>query len=202
MSTSYHHGNLGPALVQTAVDLARAQGPDGVVLREVARRTGVSHNAAYRHFADRGQLLAAVASVAMDLLRDAMLERIDSVAETDPQSRARARLREVGRAYVHFAMAEPGLYEVAFANAEPVIGPPDPESAGPYAVLGRTLDELVAAGALSPDRREGADVVCWAAVHGYAMLHLRGPLRGLPAELREARLSILLESVDRGLLAD
>jgi len=43
----YHHGNLRPVLVETAVELARSTGPDGVVLREVARRAGVSHNAAY-----------------------------------------------------------------------------------------------------------------------------------------------------------
>src|SRR5262245_66272447 len=61
----YHHGNLRPVLVDTAVELARSTGPDGVVLREVARRAGVSHNAAYRHFEDRAALLAEVADSAM-----------------------------------------------------------------------------------------------------------------------------------------
>ena len=200
--STYHHGNLRPALVSAAAELARATGPDGVVLREVARRTGVSHNAAYRHFADRSELLGEVATVAMDQLAEAMEQRIAAVKGRSPTLLARRRLREVGRAYVYFALAEPGLFEVAFAAQE---AHPDhvpvPESSGPYGILGRVLDELVAAGALTRARRKGADVVCWAAVHGFAMLHLRGPLQEVPLELREAHLDALLDTVERGLTA-
>ena len=80
----YHHGNLRPVLVDTAVELARSTGPDGVVLREVARRAGVSHNAAYRHFDDRAALLSEVADRAMSDLEQAMLTRIDAVTIDDP----------------------------------------------------------------------------------------------------------------------
>jgi AcrR family transcriptional regulator len=196
--STYHHGNLRPALVLAAVELARVNGPDGVVLREVARQTGVSHNAAYRHFADREELLAEVASVAMDQLEQAMEHRIGTVKSRSPALRARRRLMEVGRAYVFFALDEPGLFEVAFATQahDPASGPVD---AGPYRVLGGALDELVAAGVLTTARREGADVVCWAAVHGFAMLHLRGPLREMPPEVREATLVLLLATIERGL---
>jgi len=62
------------------------------------------------------------------------------------------------------------------------------------------LDELVDAGVLTAARREGADVVCWAAVHGFAMLHLHGPLREMPAEMREATLVLLLATIQRGLI--
>src|ERR1044071_5191698 len=109
----YHHGNLRPVLVDTAVELARSTGPDGVVLREVARRAGVSHNAAYRHFEDRAALLAEVAERAMAQLEDAMRARADAVGATDPVERAVERLGETGRAYVAFAIAEPGLFSVA-----------------------------------------------------------------------------------------
>ena len=199
--TTYHHGNLRKALVEAAADLARATGPDGVVLREVARQTGVSHNAAYRHFTDRQALLDAVATLAMDRLEEAMLRRIDTVTGDDPGTVARRRLREVGVAYVTFALAEPGLFEVAFAADEPQppVSVPEPSKGGPYGVLGRVLDELVAAGELTDKRRQGADVVCWAAVHGFAMLYLHGPLRGTPPELRDVPLGLLLDTVDRGL---
>ncbi len=199
MST-YHHGNLRTALVVAAADLARAHGPDGVVLREVARRTGVSHNAAYRHFADREELLAEVASLAMDRLEEAMLQRVDAVTGGDPRTVARGRLREVGRAYVTFALSEPGLFEVAFAAHKPQNETaPMPPEAGPYGVLGRILDELVEAGEMPAERRDGAGVVCWAAVHGFAMLHLHGPVREAPPQEREHSLRLLLDTVERGL---
>ena len=192
----YHHGNLRAALVEAGAELARAQGPDGVVLREVARRTGVSHNAAYRHFADRDELLAEIASLANDQLEQAMLRRLDGVTEPDPARRARARLRETGRAYVEFALAEPGLFNVAFC---PTDDHSSRDEAAPYVLLGQVLDELVESGALSPDGRLGADVVCWSAVHGLSVLLLDGPLGDLSAEERDAVLEKLIVTVEQGL---
>ena len=197
----YHHGNLRPVLVDTAVDLARSTGPDGVVLREVARRAGVSHNAAYRHFSDRAALLAEVSQRAMDDLEQAMTSRIEGVTLTDPADRARARLRETGRAYVAFALAEPGLFAVAFTEPEGEMVHSDLETVtGPYAVLNGVLDELVDCGAVTPERRQGADVACWAMVHGFAELVGSGPLREVPAELREQMLESVLDVVQRGLV--
>jgi len=196
----YHHGNLRPVLVETAVELARSTGPDGVVLREVARRAGVSHNAAYRHFEDRAALLAEVADSAMAQLEEAMRARADAVTEADPALRAVRRLGETGRAYVHFAITEPGLFAVAFTSPEGVAVHRDPATlGGPYAFLNSVLDELVEVGALAPDLRQGADVACWAMVHGYAELHVHGPLREVPAELRDAMLESVLDVIQRGL---
>jgi AcrR family transcriptional regulator len=198
----YHHGNLRPVLVETAVELARTTGPDGVVLREVARRAGVSHNAAYRHFDDRAALLAEVSGCAMADLESAMKSRIDAVRGADGSTRAVERLRETGRAYVDFALREPGLFAVAF-TVKPDQDPVPPEAsdaAGPYAVLNSVLDELVEVGAISPERRDGADVACWAMVHGFAGLCVEGPLRALPAELRAPLLESVLDVVERGLI--
>jgi AcrR family transcriptional regulator len=59
---SYHHGDLRRALVDTAVRLMAEQGADGFTLRETARAVGVSHAAAYRHFADKEDVLSAIAA--------------------------------------------------------------------------------------------------------------------------------------------
>ena len=197
----YHHGNLRPVLVDTAVELARTTGPDGVVLREVARRAGVSHNAAYRHFEDRAALLAEVADSAMAELEKAMRERADAVTATDPVERAVKRLGETGRAYVAFAISEPGLFAVAFTSPEGVAVHRDPETlTGPYAFLNSILDELVDVGALTPERRAGADVACWAMVHGYAELVGSGPLQEVPPAMRDEMLESVLDVVQRGLI--
>jgi AcrR family transcriptional regulator len=193
--STYHHGNLREELVRAAVALAREKGSEGVVLREVARRTGVSHNAAYRHFADRDELLSQVAEAGLDELGAAMEARLRARGGGSAADRARKRLRELGKAYVHFALAEPGLFEVAFS-----CDPPDPSSIeGPYALLGQALDDLVTAEAMDPGARPGAEIVCWSAVHGFAMLHLDGPLRALPERDREAELDRMLSLLERGL---
>ena len=201
----YHHGNLRPVLVDTAVELARTTGPDGVVLREVARRAGVSHNAAYRHFEDRAALLAEVSECAIADLEQAMQTRIDAVTLADPTARAVERLRETGRAYVAFALREPGLFAVAFTVSDHPAAVTDPDASseptGPYGVLNAVLDELVACGAMTPERRTGADVACWAMVHGFADLSVHGPLHDVPAELREPLLEIVLDVVERGLVS-
>ena len=196
MST-YHHGNLREELVRAAVALAREKGADGVVLREVARRTGVSHNAAYRHFADREALLAQVALAGFEELATAMQDRLRKRGGGSAGDRARKRLRELGRAYVNFALAEPGLFGVAF-SCEP---PADQleVAASPYLLLGEALDGLVAAGVMAPSARPGAETVCWSAVHGFALLHLDGPLRQVPAGERDAELDRMLLLLERGL---
>ena len=199
--STYHHGNLRAALVEAATELARSNGPDGVVLREVARRTGVSHNAAYRHFADRDELLGEVAAAGMQGLEDAMRRHMDRVRTKDPAEAARQRLRAVGRGYVEFALEQPGLFETAFGveHADPDDDDPYTSPAeGPYGLLGQVLDENVEHGNVRPELRPGAEVVCWAAVHGFAALHLRGPLRVVPAGQRDQALELMLDRVERG----
>src|ERR1700739_715109 len=65
-------GAVRDGLVAAGLELARAGGPDAVVLREATRMVGVVPNAAYRHFADRDELLAAGCTAAMGELADRM----------------------------------------------------------------------------------------------------------------------------------
>ena len=205
-SAAYHHGNLRAALVETGLEMARESGPEGVALREVARRVGVSHNAAYRHFADREALLEAIGAVGMDLLTEAMHSRLADVPEDlEPVARVQQRLRAVGRAYVEFALAEPGLFRTAFtshAADAPMVEGISADEGGPYELLNEILDELVEVGYLSPEHRPNADVVCWSGVHGVAVLHLDGPLRHAPPEERNASMARFFDIVERGLGPD
>lgn len=200
----YHHGNLPQALVEAGLALARTGGPDAIGLREVSRRAGVSHNAAYRHYADHRDLVAAVAARCMDELGALMRDRTE--AETGPPGaqRAWARLNALGRAYVDFARTEPGWFRTAFSGAGEGAAPedaavPDLPADHPFRQLNAALDDLVDAGALPPDRREGAEYAAWSSVHGLAALLVDGPLQHMPApEVRRA-LDTVLAVVTRGL---
>ena len=161
----YHHGDLRRALVSAGVELARQGGAAAVTLRAAARAVGVTAPASYRHFEDRDQMLAEVARECRQQLAAAM------ITARDRHRSARRRFEGTGRAYLAFALAEPGLIDAAFA-AGPTTAPDDPYA---YAVLSGVLDELAGAGLLPPERREGAELVAWTAVHGAAALLARSP---------------------------
>lgn len=200
----YHHGNLREALVAAGVDAVREHGPDGVTLRSLAREVGVSHNAAYRHFADRDELMGEIAGAGMAALTAASEERLAGVVDDDPARRARLRLRELGRSYIDFARRERGLFRVAFA-AYPSLESAPPmdlyaeamEAESPFRQLNACLDDLVDVGYLSPAARPGAEFACWAGVHGMAMLLLEGPLQKLPDDVAALVIDQMLDTLDR-----
>lgn len=204
----YHHGNLREALVEAGVELARTGGPGAVLLRAASRQAGVSHNAAYRHFANQEDLLAAVAERCMMQLGQLMIERTNLVTARGPVRRARARLGAIGRAYIDFARSEPGWFRTAFSSARHAAdgapsAPPQPtdtdQITDPYRLLSARLDELVDVGALTPERRRGAEFAAWSAVHGLSSLLLDGPLRDLPEPQVEYAIATTLAAIDHGL---
>jgi AcrR family transcriptional regulator len=182
----YHHGDLPNALADAATDLARRGGPEAVVLREAARQVGVSAAAAYRHYAGHGELLHAVKQRALAALADAMQDGLDSGEPlADPAADAIRRFSNLGRAYVDFALANPGLFHTAFCRPETVPADVTARIAAsrPYQILSLSLDQLVAAGLLDPARREVAPIAFWASVHGLSTLLIDGPLMALtPAQ--------------------
>ncbi len=170
LKTGYHHGDLRMALIDAGLHLTRTGGPEALTIREATRRVGVSPNAAYRHFVDREALLGAVATA----IQHRMAARM---ARSHGSSDACDRLRTVGVGYIKFALDEPGWFTVAFFSADPIGLSEETASAPPYLALVDALDAMVDAGTLAPSRREGAEWPCWSAVHGFAELALRGPLR-------------------------
>jgi AcrR family transcriptional regulator len=169
VKAGYHHGDLRTALIDAGLHLTQTGGPDALTIREATRRVGVSPNAAYRHFVDREALLAAVATE----IQHRMAARMARKHATD----ATERLRAVGLGYIKFALDEPGWFTVAFFSADPIGLSEETASAPPYLALVDVLDAMAADGTLSPERRTGAEWPCWSAVHGFAELALRGPLR-------------------------
>jgi AcrR family transcriptional regulator len=166
---------------------------------------GVVPNAAYRHFADRDELLAAVCAAALRELADRMAAGIAGVRgrHGDPAA-ARRRLRAIGAAYLEFAREEPGLFATAFAlpQQHAYSGPEDGtgQERTPLGHLRTVLDELVDAGVLDSGRRDGIEYPIWSAVHGFAVLTGQGPLRDVPPATRR-HLEELTRSFIQGALA-
>jgi AcrR family transcriptional regulator len=93
-------------LVDAATELLDAGGPAAVTLREVGRRAGVSHNAPYKHFADKEDLLAAIAAREL-----ASQQR--GVRRTDDK-RPIDQLRAMMHGYVRWATRHPARFKLTF----------------------------------------------------------------------------------------
>ena len=202
---AYHHGDLRRALIDEGLQLARTGGPAAVTLREATRAVGVSPNAAYRHFADRDALVHAVAHEAQIALANAILTRVAATpADLPPREASVERLRRVGFAYIAFARAERGWFETAFFTQDPQasagIVTLDDEIVAPFRLLMDTLDAMVDAGALSPERRPFSEWACWSAVHGFADIAVHGPVRRQPVEVVDALAAAVVESAITGVI--
>jgi AcrR family transcriptional regulator len=208
--STYRHGDLRRALLEAGVELARAGGPEAVVLREATRRAGVAPNAAYRHFENRQALLYAVRSVALAAVARAMEAELAAVPpDLPPAEFARDNLRAVGTGYLRFAQAESGLFRTAFGPSDDLTKrgegtPGDSERKGqsgldPFELLGSAIDKLVDAGVMSPERRPGAEFLAWSAVHGLAMLVIDGPLGPILGPQMQQIGQRLIDMVEKGL---
>jgi AcrR family transcriptional regulator len=171
---SYHHGDLRRALLDAALALIAEAGPRGFTLREVARRAGVSHNAPYRHFRDKDELVAAVAIEGFDKLTRKM-QRAAARGATPVE-----RFHQAGLGYVEFALASPQHYTVMFdvrgvAAASAGVAAASARASG---VLIDAVEECRSAGAIVCESTMSGALFAWALVHGIAKLAIAGWLPG------------------------
>ncbi len=169
----YHHGNLREVLIESAIHLIAEVGPAGFTLREVARRAAVSHNAPYRHFRDRDDLIAAVAAQGFHELTRAMLRASAS------DITAVERLKRAGLAYIAFALRRPDHFTVMF-DAPLAIKTGHPDSA---AAAEEAFDTLLSLVEKCQHERQiplgdphQYALLAWSMVHGVAKLAIAGRL--------------------------
>jgi AcrR family transcriptional regulator len=170
---SYHHGDLKRALTSAALSLVAEKGPKGFTLTEAARRAGVSAAAPYRHFADKASLLATVAEQGFRDLHS------DLAAAAAVASEPKARVIELGRAYVRWAVAHPDHYRVMFGAENSKANHPTLAVAAEQA-FGDLLDaikECQEAGIVGGDDPREIAAPLWSLVHGVASLAIGGELR-------------------------
>ena len=204
-SGSYHHGELRRALLDAAGEILRESGVPALSLRGVARRTGVSHMAPYHHFANRAELVAALAARGFQRLAEQMRRGMDAGAG-DPME----RLRACGVAYVVFAVENPEMFRLMFgrelgdSSAHPELQRAAGEAyatfaaALPGAVGGATDGAAAGAASQTADSRDEhrtggvlpalppIALAAWSLVHGLATLLVEGQVPGGAADASEA----------------
>ncbi len=175
---SYYPGDLRQALLDAAKTEVAEAGIGAVSLRSIARRAGVSHAAPHHHFGDRAGLFTALAIEGFTGLTAAMESALSGGDGT--HGTAVERLREVGVAYLDFAVREPALFDVMW---RPEIC--DPEDEGLQAAAGAAFEALV--GAIVSAQAEGwgaghdvqtLALSAWSVVHGFSVLWRDGSIQG------------------------
>jgi len=168
----YHHGNLRRALLDEALATIASEGVEGLTLREIGARLGVSRTALYRHFTDKRALLEAVATEGFRSFREQL------VAAWQDGGRGPAGFDAMGVAYVRFAAANPSHYRVMFGGFLEFDPLPElvTEAAGAFQALVDALVTLQRDGLVRGDDPETMAGFVWAVVHGVAMLAIDGQL--------------------------
>ncbi len=193
---AYHHGDLRRALVEAALALVTEAQSWDFSLREVARRAGVSHNAPYRHFPEKRDLLAAMAAAGYEALR----VRLAAAAEAeDPE----AALLAIGLAYIGFGTENPARYRLTFGAmaGAPLSALMAEAAASAKAVLVGVIERGIREGRFaaaddSPAERDRLVLSAWSLVHGLTMLLIDGLAGGdLPPSVPELVARTLLDGV-------
>jgi AcrR family transcriptional regulator len=174
---AYHHGQLRTAIVDDALAIVATDGVRRLSLRDVARRLGVSHQAPYRHFADKRALLDAIARDGFAMLTAAL------VAPTEHAGDPTARLIELGSVYVEFARSHTAHYRVMFAEVDTESGspPPEDETSSAFHQLASAIAEGQRQRVFVSGPARDVALASFAFVHGLAMLVVDGKLGDISA---------------------
>ena len=158
--------SLRRTVLDAAVAISAASGPDAISMREVAREAGVSHQAPYHHFTDRSGIFAAICEEGFRHLSEALLAPRPSIDSNMCES------------YVHFALQNPGHFRVMMRNDLcQLANYPSAafEANRAFDILVDEVKSLLGEGA-DNEVVKTQTAYMWSVGHGLATLLLDGPL--------------------------
>jgi AcrR family transcriptional regulator len=160
---------LREAIIQTSLELGSQLGEEGLTMRGIASRLGVSATALYQHFESKTSILREIRVYGIDLLYDALSPALEQ--NPDPVE----RLREVTRRYIHFARENKWLYSVLMEHDQLEWSELGPDEIGRTLRPLRAVREAMVAGKEAGVWHDELDVELaafqlWASVHGLCSL--------------------------------
>jgi AcrR family transcriptional regulator len=168
-------------IVSAARDLFLRHGPEGVSMRAVAGRVGLTPMALYRHFRSKEALHDALVEQGHTIFLQ-YLQR--ALAESSPA----ARLARSGFEYLNFALEHRQDYRMMFMASAPhraAPGAPSWRDVATFRFLVDRIREASAAGLMRTDDPEDTALSVWAHVHGLVSLHLANRLHLDEAQFRD-----------------
>lgn len=173
-TNSYHHGDLKNALIRAGIQVLAQDGVNGLSLRKVARKAGVSHNAPYAHFADKQALIASIA-VDGHARISVLIEQVIGQYPDDPLR----QLVHLAWAYMQFGLESPAHYRIIFSGLienekrHPAFVQVSQHS---LQLLNKIVADCQAAGVVRSDDCdvEMVAVSMWGLIHGLVSLVIEG----------------------------
>lgn len=188
--TTYHHGNLRESLLINALELLESTQSTDFSLRELTRMTGVSANAAYRHFANKEKLLTALAAHGFEQM--SLLQASAVNAANTP----REGFLQAGRAYIAFATQHPALFRLMFGRFAITHRDDTLNAAAQLSYNGMLYSAAAAFGVDVEDTdMKTIAATAWSVVHGLSHLIIDGQFEGLTNNLDHLINQVLQRSI-------
>ena len=151
------------AILDAAAELLASAGEEGLSIRELCQKAGVTPPTVYHHFGDKAALVDRVVDECFAAFDVAFEDRT-------PPSDPVARLRWGFDAYVAYGVAHPVHYRLMFQRSE---GRPTPAGLASYDRLRRMVRAVDDAGRLLAPLEDAAAAI-WSSVHGVTSLVIAG----------------------------
>jgi AcrR family transcriptional regulator len=170
--------DLGGRIIAAAQELFAAEGIEGISMRKIADRVGVTATALYHHFRDKGAILDALISAGLSVLSE-YLE--PALRAKDPER----RLRGLIDAYLRFALEQPKYFDLAFLVPSASTRMSEELDRHNRATFKMAIEQVAACMQMGIFRQGDpieTAVFLWSTAHGLVTLHRMNRLGGDAAQ--------------------